>query len=56
MSQEPDWKAVVVDIGERLRDELKSDCTSKDLIAQQMGYDIVRDSTADTSASSVQTT
>lgn len=51
MTQEPDWKTVLVDIGNRLRDELKSERTTKDSLAQQIGYDIVRDSKADTSGS-----
>ena len=47
---EPDWKAVLVDVRERLGQELASERKNKDLEAQQLGYAIVRSQDADTSS------
>lgn len=48
---EQDWKAVLVDIGNRLNDELALERKNKDLQAQELGYAIVRDQNTDTSLS-----
>lgn len=48
---ETDWKAVLVDIGERISEELKAERSNKDSLAREIGYSLVRDSKSDTSSS-----
>lgn len=48
---ETDWKAVFVDIGERISEQLNAERSSKDSLAREIGYSLVRDSKSDISSS-----
>ncbi|HEX7483618.1 MAG TPA: hypothetical protein VF281_00545 [Candidatus Saccharimonadales bacterium] len=47
---ETDWKAVLVDIGERIEETLRVERSNLSSQAQQIGESIVRDQSTDTTA------